>query len=83
MQCGRALFFLPCIELLIVGVLQDDIYNATSYTSHDEAVTDRGTGTHYALASELYRELTDKSQQSLADGDKTYVLDQELLISNK
>lgn len=76
-------FFLPCIELLIVGVLQDDIYNATSYTSHDEAVTDRGTGTHYALASELYRELTNKSQQSLADGDKTYVLDQELLISNK
>ncbi|MCD5451890.1 hypothetical protein [Lactobacillus delbrueckii] len=49
------------IELLIVAVLQDDIYNATSYASHDEAVTDRGTGTHYALASELYRELTDKS----------------------
>ncbi|MCT3486476.1 hypothetical protein [Lactobacillus delbrueckii] len=68
------------IELLIVAVLQDDIYNATSYTSHDEAVTDRGTGTHY---SELYRELTDKSQQSLTDDDKTYVLDQELLISNK
>ncbi|MCD5505212.1 hypothetical protein [Lactobacillus delbrueckii] len=57
------------IELLIVAVLQDDIYNATSY---DEAVTDRGTGTHYALASELYRELTDKSQQSLTDDDKTY-----------
>ncbi|MCT3509582.1 hypothetical protein [Lactobacillus delbrueckii] len=71
------------IELSIVAVLQDDIYNATSYTSHDEAVTDRGTGTHYALVSELYRELTDKSQQSLTDGDKTYVLDQELLISNK
>nr|WP_270238026.1 hypothetical protein [Lactobacillus delbrueckii] len=52
--------------------MQDDIYNATSYTSHDEAVTDRGTGTHYALASELYRELTDKSQQSLTDDDKTY-----------
>ena len=68
------------IELLIVAVLQDDIYNATS---HDEAVTDRGTGTHYALTSELYRELTDKSQQSLTDNDKTYVLDQELLISNK
>lgn len=58
--------------MLIVAVLQDDIYNATSYTSHDEAVTDRGTGTHYALASELYRELTDKSQQSLTDDDKTY-----------
>jgi hypothetical protein len=80
----KSLFFaLYRIELLIVAVLQDDIYNATSYTSHDEAVTDRGTGTHYALASELYRELTDKSQQSLADGDKTYVLDQEILNSNK
>ena len=75
--------FLPCIELLIVGVLQDDIYNATSYTSYDEAVTDRGTGTHYALASKLYGEWTDKSQQSLPDGDKTYVLDQELLNSKK
>ncbi len=76
-------FALYRIELLIVAVLQDDIYNVTSYTSHDEAVTDRGIGTHYALASELYRELTDKSQQSLTDDDKTYVLDQELLISNK
>lgn len=64
-------------EKLTTLLYEDDIYNATSYTSHDEAVTDRGPGTHYALASELYRELTDKSQQSLADGDKTYVLDQD------
>lgn len=61
-------------EKLSTLTYEDDIYNASSYTSHDEAAVDRGNSSHYALASELYRELTDKSQQSLSGDSSNYVL---------
>lgn len=61
-------------EKLSTLTYEDEIYNASSATSHDEAASDRGNGTHYALASELYQELTDKSQQSLSGDSSNYVL---------
>lgn len=61
-------------EKLSTLTYEDYIYNASSYTSHDEAAVDRGNSSHYALASELYRELTDKSQQSLTGENSSYVL---------
>lgn len=58
---------------------EDEIYNASKATDHDEHATDCGEVTHYALASELYQELTDKKNQKLT-GDSAYDLGEDYTL---
>ena len=58
---------------------EDEIYNASKATAHDEQATDCGEGTHYAVASELYQELTDKNNQKLT-GDSAYFLGKDYTL---
>lgn len=58
---------------------EDEICNASKATDHDDHATDCGEGTHYAVASELYQELTDKNNQKLT-GDSDYVLGKDYTL---